>query len=647
MSFRSASIQKRLKDDQFVGDLISLFERRKIKTGDPCSLDTFDSILASNDAFRSQLFTLCTAISHMSAEDLSGEQLLALVARALGGSTVCSDDGTVSVPDSMRSAFLTGYEAWSNRASEPKEPLPWPIPTQSQQREESEPTPPLTGAEPAAPRPAAPGLHTLQEALDIARERALADPSARPSPRPETNTEGLTLSELKTLLAEIENRVNRLQPHLGDLTAAAHSPVDVFRRREQMHQIDAALPLSSSLPAVQPEPLQAADTATAQTTHRTSRPARLNEAAFLARHSYLRPARQVTDTHSAGATLSSATPQTAATLVPISAAPAFAVAAAPAIVAPATAPESAAASAPLSEPSQPAAAATISSPPVFVAPNPPIAAAQPVAAPVPPAPALVQIVPARPDPPRYIPFDDEPASLAIGRIRVTPGMAAGILIGFAAFIVVVSGLAGLFIYPSLHPKTLNDYPDLKQGAAQTQTSPGDAASGGQVILASPDDPLMNPPAPQAARGAARGASKTHAKPATPPVAVWPYTNQAASRDASPPIAPSLPSGSTAARRPSPQAPPLYVPSTALISSALSAPQPAYPRDQPRGINGTVVVQITVSRDGYVTDIRVVSGPVEMRSATVQAVQAWRFRPYLVNGSAVEVTTTLGFLFKGQ
>jgi hypothetical protein len=29
------------------------------------------------------------------------------------------------------------------------------------------------------------------------------------------------------------------------------------------------------------------------------------------------------------------------------------------------------------------------------------------------------------------------------------------------------------------------------------------------------------------------------------------------------------------------------------------------------------------------------------------VQAWHFRPYFVNGYPVEVTTTLGFLFKGQ
>jgi protein TonB len=85
----------------------------------------------------------------------------------------------------------------------------------------------------------------------------------------------------------------------------------------------------------------------------------------------------------------------------------------------------------------------------------------------------------------------------------------------------------------------------------------------------------------------------------------------------------------------------------MIAYALSAPQPSYPKDQPRGISGTVVVQITISQEGYVTEIRVVSGPIEMRPATVQAVQAWRFKPYLANGTPAEVTTTLGFLFRGQ
>jgi protein TonB len=230
-------------------------------------------------------------------------------------------------------------------------------------------------------------------------------------------------------------------------------------------------------------------------------------------------------------------------------------------------------------------------------------------------------------------------------------MATGTFITIAALIVVSSGLAGLFIYPSLHPKTINDYPDLKplapsDSSSQGSAAPGDAAQA-QVILAAPGDPSMALYSPQSSHNGTSAASKPRPKaPQPPPVAVWPFNNQAAPRDAATPAS-SLPGAGTAAHRTAPPAPPLYVPSTTMIAYALPAPRPSYPKDQPRGISGTVVVQITISQEGYVTEIRVVSGPIEMRPATVQAVQAWRFKPYLVNGTPAEVTTTLGFLFRGQ
>jgi protein TonB len=639
MSFLSASVPKKVSDNQFIGDLMNLFERRKIKTGDLATFENFAPTLASNDAFRSQLFTLCTAISHMSADDLSGEQLLALVARALGGPGLPKRDGTVEVPDSMRSAFLAGYEAWTNRTFEPKEPLSWPAPRQPEQREEPLPTPQPADAEPAASRPAVPGARTLQEALDIVRERSLADPAMHPA-RPDANTEGLTLSELKALLEEIENRVNRLQPHLHDLTSAIHSPADAFGRRATIHETDAAHPLNAAVPAAGIEtppavppmdaaaPPLAADAAPGQAAHRASRPSRIDEAAFFARHAYLRPAsRVVQNSHAAAGVIS---------------APAVA----PLAVPPAPVPPG-----PLLAVTPAAAVAAVPEPVAAALPAP--SELSHAADPIPAAPTAAVPAAARPDPPPYVPWV-EPASLAMGRLRVTPRMATGTFITFAALIVVISGLAGLFIYPSLHPKTINDYPDLKplapsDSSSQGSAAPGDAAQA-QIVLAAPGDPSMALYSPQSSHNGTSAASKPRPKAPQPPppAAVWPYTNQVTVRDAvAAPPASSLPGAGTAAHRTAPPAPPLYVPSTTMIAYALSAPQPSYPKDQPRGISGTVVVQITISQEGYVTEIRVVSGPIEMRPATVQAVQAWRFKPYLVNGTPAEVTTTLGFLFRGQ
>ena len=84
----------------------------------------------------------------------------------------------------------------------------------------------------------------------------------------------------------------------------------------------------------------------------------------------------------------------------------------------------------------------------------------------------------------------------------------------------------------------------------------------------------------------------------------------------------------------------------MIGYALATPQPAYPT-QANGINGTVTVEITVSRLGDVTNARAVSGPAELRAAAVSAVRGWRFRPYLVGGMPVVVSTTLQFSFSGQ
>ena len=85
----------------------------------------------------------------------------------------------------------------------------------------------------------------------------------------------------------------------------------------------------------------------------------------------------------------------------------------------------------------------------------------------------------------------------------------------------------------------------------------------------------------------------------------------------------------------------------MIGYALASPQPAYPAAQAHGISGTVAVELTVSRLGDVIEAHAVGGPEELRSAAVAAVRGWRFRPYMVDGRAAEITTTLQFFFKGE
>jgi len=93
---------RKMSEGQFVADLAGLFERRRIALGEPHVCEQFEILLTTSDAFRSQLFTLCTAISHMSEQDLSGEELLDLIARALRAQPA---DGP-ALPAVLRQNFL-------------------------------------------------------------------------------------------------------------------------------------------------------------------------------------------------------------------------------------------------------------------------------------------------------------------------------------------------------------------------------------------------------------------------------------------------------------------------------------------------------------------------------------------------------------
>jgi protein TonB len=62
------------------------------------------------------------------------------------------------------------------------------------------------------------------------------------------------------------------------------------------------------------------------------------------------------------------------------------------------------------------------------------------------------------------------------------------------------------------------------------------------------------------------------------------------------------------------------------------------------IQGTVVLQATISKTGSIENLRVVSGPPMLQQAAMDAVRQWRYRPYLLNGDPVEVETTVNVVF---
>jgi TonB family protein len=94
--------------------------------------------------------------------------------------------------------------------------------------------------------------------------------------------------------------------------------------------------------------------------------------------------------------------------------------------------------------------------------------------------------------------------------------------------------------------------------------------------------------------------------------------------------------------------PATVPAEAMQRLLTHKIEPIYPEAaRQANIEGVVVLNVLVGPDGTVIDVHPISGPDELAPAAVDAVKWWRFQPYLVNGQAVQVKTTLALDFRGD
>jgi protein TonB len=74
-------------------------------------------------------------------------------------------------------------------------------------------------------------------------------------------------------------------------------------------------------------------------------------------------------------------------------------------------------------------------------------------------------------------------------------------------------------------------------------------------------------------------------------------------------------------------------------------QPAYPplARQAR-IQGPVVLQAEIGKDGSIQNLRLISGHPMLAPAAIEAIKQWKYKPYILNGEPVEVETTITFNF---
>ncbi|MEI9967898.1 MAG: energy transducer TonB [Terracidiphilus sp.] len=57
-----------------------------------------------------------------------------------------------------------------------------------------------------------------------------------------------------------------------------------------------------------------------------------------------------------------------------------------------------------------------------------------------------------------------------------------------------------------------------------------------------------------------------------------------------------------------------------------------------------MLHATISKNGTLKDLHVVSGPPMLQQAAVDAVRNWRYRPYMLNNEPIEVETSVNVVF---
>lgn len=91
---------------------------------------------------------------------------------------------------------------------------------------------------------------------------------------------------------------------------------------------------------------------------------------------------------------------------------------------------------------------------------------------------------------------------------------------------------------------------------------------------------------------------------------------------------------------------VHVKSDIMSGQKISGENPTYPPEaREKKIQGKVVLDAVISKEGEIEHLSVVTSPDESLSkSAIEAVRTWRYRPYLLNGDPVEVETTINVIY---
>jgi TonB family protein len=93
--------------------------------------------------------------------------------------------------------------------------------------------------------------------------------------------------------------------------------------------------------------------------------------------------------------------------------------------------------------------------------------------------------------------------------------------------------------------------------------------------------------------------------------------------------------------------PFQKPKTASIAPAklIKRVAPKYPEEaRQKAIQGTVVLNVILRKDGSVSVQSVAEGDPMLSPAAIEAVRQWRYEPFVLNGQPVEVETKISVVF---
>jgi protein TonB len=229
----------------------------------------------------------------------------------------------------------------------------------------------------------------------------------------------------------------------------------------------------------------------------------------------------------------------------------------------------------------------------------------------------------------------------VRRKRLLAGYTVGAIAvaGFATFITLTaSGVVDAAEEEEVVDVTFAEEPEAKEPEPEPEPEPQP-----QVQAPGPRVPTIETPVE------VPDEAPKEAEPSTDGAGGDPYARAGGGGNGPPLAKPSEPAAPPAPAPPPPKAKPtgpIRVTENVTPPVSLSQPAPSYPAAaKAAGIEGTVIVKYAVGADGSVTVAKAVRGPAELRAACEATVKSWRFKPAMLDGSAVSVWRVARFPFR--